>query len=261
MSNTPLISFSDWYDKWQKLADYTGVNLDEKEWNRRTDAIVSLWAEQPQGNWQRSFERGDFNLRNLCTPKIIWSRNSGEISQNRGEYQIEDHIIKNPIPFCLKSGYQFEPIVNAFPCAKVSKGSVEFDLLSILKTPKNAIHPLVCEIKAQYNNPWYAAVENLRQLKLFIGNLENNLNVIRKKRADEILIDFSHPVGIVIAEPDYYGHRGQKNNSVEPTLNMLRRLQVSPQGKDARVILATWDKKTNHIERYGGCELDVAFSP
>jgi hypothetical protein len=178
-------NFSNWYDEWTKLARFNGPYLPDMECRIR--AVSDLWSKDlPCNGWKRDFDKGDFDRpRNLCTPGII-NRRSDQEKPNNGEHQIEMDIINNQevvICFsCFKGELRFEPIVTAFPCAKDSaggrKGDVEVDLLGICKSPAGAIHPLICEVKSKSNNPWYALVENLRQLKLFIGNLENNLKAI-----------------------------------------------------------------------------------
>jgi hypothetical protein len=259
----PHSSFREWYEKWQMLAIYTGSKLDDKERDNRINKIIHLWSEEPPpGEWRRKFENDDFNLRGLCTPGKFYCRTDDK-SPNAGEHQIENQIIesKDSITF-FSDEFHFEPIVNAFPCAKVTRGKVEFDMLSLLKTPAGSIHPLVCEIKTGKTgskNSWYATIENLRQLRLFIGNRENNLQVIQAKRKDLSKTLFGDPVGIVIAEPDYYMHRGQKSNSMEPTRELIKRLQSSPNCKSAKVILTTWNMDSKRIDRCGGCELNDVF--
>jgi hypothetical protein len=268
--NMPSTPFSVWYDKWEKLASFEGPKLPGEE--DRIRAVVDLWSEElpPGDGWKRIFKRGDFNnLPKLCEHSVIYRRCDREYPPKGSEHEIERDIIdKNERIVFFKREYWFKPIVNAFPCAKDSGGgrlaNVEFDLLGIFKKGSGAIHPLICEIKTGKNGskyPWYAAIENLRQLKLFIGNLKDNLKFIKTKSEDPNMGPFAAPVGIVIAEQDYYKYRGQKFNSMEPTRKLLGCLQDTPRCKEARVVLATWDKKNNRIDRVGGWELDGAFSP
>ncbi len=267
----PPTPFSDWYSKWEELARFTGPTLPDEE--DRIKAVVDLWPEEPPGDgWKRTFASGDFSkLSNLCEAGVIYRRDDGKHPPKGSEHEIERDIIdigNTGHIVCFKREYRFEPIVNAFPCAKDSDGrrtaNVEFDLLGIIRTTAGVIRPLICEIKTGRNGSkysWYAAIENLRQLRLFIGNIENNLKFIRMKREDLSKALFDAPVGIVIAEHGYYNHRGQKFNSMEPTRKLLERMQSSSRCRDARVVLATWDKHKNQIERRGGWELDVAFGP
>jgi len=265
MANVPQNKFSKWYNKWKVIAEFNGPSLDDIELDHRISKVIRLWTGRiPQaGKWKRTFEQGDFNkLKDLSKPGIIYRR-SDRKSSNPGEHRIENAIITNEARIIfLASEYKFDPVVNAFPCAKDSggrrKSNVEFDLLGILKANTDAVHPLICEIKAGKagsKNPWYAAIENLRQLKLFIDNADN-LEFIRKKRGDNKL-KFGASVGIIIAEPDYYESPGQKLNSMKPTQKLLERLRK--QCKDARVILAKWDKDSNRVDRVGGCDLQDAF--
>jgi len=265
--NEPSTDFSIWRSKWEEQAIFQGEKISNAE--IRIKAISSLWSENvPGDDWKRNFQKGEFTIRKKLgfgnSPQAYCR--SDKNNPNPGEHQIERDIIQKWDEIKFFDKYRLEPIVNAFPCAKDSSGgrtaNVEFDLLGVLKKNASVVHPLICEIKTGAGGsktPWYAAIENLRQLKLFIGNRNDNLEFIKAKRPEFYSMKFAAPVGIVIAEEAYYTAAGQKCNSVAPTQELLRHLQISQTSKEARVILATWDKMTNRIDRYGGCEIDDVF--
>jgi hypothetical protein len=249
MQNTPQDSYYDWYQKWQDQADFNGSHVPDEQ--ARIKSIIALWSEKVPDGWRREdLPEGD-----------IYRRGDRE-SPNTGKHQIEYDIISNPITV-FSDKYRFRPIINAFPCATDPNGgragNVEIDLLGIL-TIGEANHPLICEIKTGKKgskNPWYAAVENLRQLRLFIDNKENLAYI--KERCLNANMNFAAPVGIVIGKPGYYTAKGQKFNSMEPTQRLLNELKA--RHNDARIILAKWCKNCKRIDRINGWELETAFGP
>jgi hypothetical protein len=96
---------------------------------------------------------------------------------------------------------------------------------------------IIGEVKATSNHAWYAAVENLRQMKLASLSQEARRVFHRRNPALELPSDLSL-VGMVIAPSQFYFQTGQKRNSVEPATALLRRFR-GEFGLDLR--LAVWD--------------------
>lgn len=84
---------------------------------------------------------------------------------------------------------------------------------------------------------------------------------MRWKREDLNRVLFDAPVGVVIAERASYTRRGKEDMRLGPTQKLLDRLQALSECKNARVVLAGWDKERKRVDHIGGCELEVAFSP
>lgn len=251
MSNHPssFFTFAEWYRRWQSLADFKGAALPGDEWERRINDIIALWPQQPPGTWQRT----EYQISNQCKPGCTYRRGD-KARPNPGEHQIEHSLISGETINFLDAKYRFVPITNAFPCVTdVSGGrgaNVEVDLLGILEAGDVA-HPLICEIKDDANNPWYAVVENLRQLKLFLSNKQVNLPFLKSRY--EGTRPFSSPLGIVIAKSGYFSKPGQKVNSFKAAEILIDRLKAKH--SDARVMMASWTQATNVVSWVGGCVL------
>jgi hypothetical protein len=81
----------------------------------------------------------------------------------------------------------------------------------------------VVEVKVDANHAWYAAVENLRQVKLV---LESPVRALFAQRRPDLTLPENLPVAaIVLAPPDFYAHRGQKANAAGPACELFDSVQ------------------------------------
>lgn len=100
------------------------------------------------------------------------------------------------------------------------------------------------EVKAGSDNAWFAAVENLRQLKLFLHSRETQL--LFHSRCHELDLPQTLPVtAAALAPREFYTARGEKAESVAPAQKLLQRMRAEV-GVDAR--LATWKSDKRVIE-------------
>jgi len=132
--------FAVWADRWMTIAKHTGPSIDNIA--GRVKRLVQLWKEPIPGRWERGkdsqlmgtrYRRGDLN------------------KTRRGEHAIEYEILCR-LPLVRDSGGE--------RCA-----NVEADMF-LLGEHKGTHRLFLCEVKADSNTAWYAAVENLRQLRL-----------------------------------------------------------------------------------------------
>jgi hypothetical protein len=104
----------------------------------------------------------------------------------------------------------------------------------------------LCEVKADSNNAWHAAVENLRQMLLLRSSPEP-LRLF-SKRCPTLLLPTDIPVtGLVLAPRRFYSSPGKKANSVVPALKLLERFS-SEFALDLH--LAVWNSALQAIEKY-----------
>lgn len=221
--------FSDWSKRWTALARYAGAFVPEVD--SRIERIVSLWREPIPGEWQRGTD-----------PQLLGARyRRGDVdAPHPGEHTIEHSILCTDFNRIRCFGNRLLDGVAALPLVRDAGGArranVEADLF--LLTGNDCSHRLfVCEVKAKSNNAWYAAVENLRQLKLLLSNPHSRALFARRNPA--LQIDSEIPAtGMVIAPQAFYSAPGQKSNAVQPTLQLLA--AIGDQfGVDAG--LAVWD--------------------
>ena len=85
---------------------------------------------------------------------------------------------------------------------------------------------LLVEVKVAANTPWFAAVENLRQLRLYISSPAAQ-RILRKRRPSAALPDPLPVSGVVLAPSAYYATPVQKAASVEPAGALLARARAN----------------------------------
>jgi hypothetical protein len=150
--------FAVWADRWMTIAKHTGPSIDNIA--GRVKRLVQLWKEPIPGRWERGkdsqlmgtrYRRGDLN------------------KTRRGEHAIEYEILCRQFGGATCDGYKLLDGVNALPLVRDSGGercaNVEADMF-LLGEHKGTHRLFLCEVKADSNTAWYAAVENLRQLRL-----------------------------------------------------------------------------------------------
>jgi hypothetical protein len=227
----PGAEFRAWGRRWIELAEFEGPRLLDPE--RRMDEVAALWREPVPGSWQRE------PRKRLLDPEIRYCRS---ISDNgpRGEHAIEYEILDQEKPGTSWFGKPLVDGVNALPLAKDAgggrSGNVEADMLVLVSTGRGH-RLLLVEVKAMSNNAWYAAIENLRQLRLFKES--GAAQTLFHSRRPELALPQQLPVaGVVLAPEPFYLAPRKQLGAVAPTRRLLRRMQA-----DAHVVghLAVWD--------------------
>jgi hypothetical protein len=138
--------------------------------------------------------------------------------------------------------------VNAVPLARDSggrrAGNVEVDMV-LLVCQATGLRLLLVEVKVESNNAWYAAVENLRQMRLFLAS--DAPRAVFHARLPEFDLPKELPTtAVVLAPVSFYTAAGAKSAAVGPANRLLETMR-----QNARVdaVLATWDPKSRAIER------------
>lgn len=236
--------FAAWRDRWQRLAEYGGGHLHDPE--RRIDQLLSLWQEPIPGKWQREhgwdtdkWQASPYRRGNLAAP-------------HNCEHAMEHAIL---IDRRAKVTLLGEPLlhgINAVPLAADfsdhgRRANVEADLLLLSRTD-TSFRLTLCELKSGANNAWFAKVELLRQMRLFLASpsaqlLMTELGHLPTHTTNLVL------TGLVVAPPAYYAARGQKGHAVPPARTLLRRMQ---QGYNVDARLAVWNPADNSIQEYLG---------
>lgn len=125
--------------------------------------------------------------------------------------------------------------------------NVEADVLLLLRDSRS--HRLaLLEVKYDAGNPWYAAVENLLQVKLLSANREQRRLFHARQRV--ALLDEDLPVvGLVVAPLEYYRSPGQKSLAIQPAQRLHDRFRREL-GVDLH--LATWDAVARAVTPHRG---------
>jgi hypothetical protein len=241
---SPSNSFAAWRDRWQCLAEFEGAHLPDPE--RRIDQLLALWQAPIPGKWLREpgwdtdkwaaslYRRGD-----LAAPRA-------------GEHAMERTILIDRRAKVTMLGEPLLHGINAMPLtADFSdhgrRANVEADLLLLSRTDAG-FRLALCELKAGADNAWFAAVELLRQMRLFLAS----------PSAQSLMMELGHlPIeatnvaltGLVVAPADYYAARGKKGHAILPARTLLR-LMLQHYNVDVR--LAIWNPADNSIQEHLG---------
>jgi hypothetical protein len=232
--------FSSWAKRWMDLARFTGPQLPDP--SHRTEQLVALWHEPVPGEWRR----GDDAQLLERTCRYRRTHKHGTPSP---EHAIELEILGldvDLLPFrCL--GAPVADGINAVPLVRDAAGgrasNVEADMLLLLLGDPGPRQVLI-EAKANSNNAWYAAVELLRQLRLFVDSPAAQ-RLLRLRGSVAGLPEELPLAGLVVAPPAFFRASGQKANAVEPARRMLAQLREKVQ-VDAR--LAVWRSRGRTID-------------
>jgi hypothetical protein len=230
------LSFAAWCKQWDALGTFQGSTLSDAE--DRIQRVLELWQEQIPGRWQRTVDDQLLGSR--------YRRGDSRVP-HPGEHTIEHQILIEQFGrISLLDGTLIDG-VNAFPLAcdfasGARCGNVEADMLLVGQSA-DGLRLVLCEVKADADDPWYAAVESLRQMRLFVSN-PVGAAVMQKRGAllaDAAKIPFT---GVILAPVDYYCARGKKGNAVAPAKRLFQQMRQHF-GIDMR--LAVWEPSLNSI--------------
>jgi hypothetical protein len=205
----PINSFATWCDRWQRLAEFEGAHLPNPE--RRIDQLLALWQEPIPGKWQR--EPG----KDTDKWKASTYRRGDLAAPRAGEHAMEHTIL---IDHCAKVNLLGDPLlhgINAVPLAADysdhgRRANVEADMLLLSRTA-TGYKLALCELKDGADNAWFAAVEFLRQMRLFLSSpsAQSLMTELGHLPADTSNVTMT---GMVVAPASYYAARGKKGNAV-----------------------------------------------
>ncbi len=209
--------FAVWADRWMTIAKHTGPSIDNIA--GRVERLVQLWKEPIPGRWERGKDSQLMGTR---------YRRGNLNKTRRGEHAIEYEILCQQFGGVTCDGYKLLDGVNALPLVRDSGGgrraNVEADMF-LLAEYKRTYRLFLCEVKANSNTAWYAAVENLRQLRL-LTSCHEPLGLFAR-RNPSLGLPLNIPVtALVVAPPLFYSSRGQNANAVAPALNLLARFSA-----------------------------------
>ena len=152
-----MLTFGQWRMRWCDLAEFTGSCLPGPA--HRAEQVLRLWDEPIPGSWKREI---DNQLLGACYRR-------GDVGRpNRGEHVIEHEILSQAGTVRCLDGTLVDG-VNAMPLSRDGSGGRQYNVeadLFLLVDKGGSYQLVICEVKCSANTPWYAAIENLRQLKL-----------------------------------------------------------------------------------------------
>jgi hypothetical protein len=236
-------SFRSWAQEWMELASYPGPWLPNPE--TRIERLIGLWKEPVPGTWQ-------WDLRDIPSRLLDGRRytRGDEREPHDGEHKLEHEILCQHFDCvrCLQHGRLVDG-VNAFPLIRDDgggrNGNVEADLFLLVQGAEG-FRLMLAEVKHSANHAWFAAVENLRQLKLLMSG--GSASPWFRQRTPGLDLPMDLPVtGLVVAPRGFYLQPGQKANSVEAAQSLIRALRADCQ---VDLQLSVWDTQRRTITAY-----------
>lgn len=232
--------FHDWARRWIDLAEFPGPKLPDEE--GRIAAVVELWRAPIPGQCQ--WRRGPDER--LLDRHIRYCRGNSGPDDQRGPEEAIEYDILSPEAEDMKMcclGARLVDGVNAVPLAKdlggKRKGNVEADMVLLVRDEhKQEYRLLLVEVKVGANNAWYALVEHLRQLRLFLEAVEAK-RLFHNRRPELDLPELLPVTGVVLAPESFFSAKGQKGASVKPAETLLSRMRDET---SVDIRLATWDR-------------------
>lgn len=229
-------NFAAWRDRWTALAEFDGPVVPDH--SDRIEQTVRHWKEPIPGDWKRGVD-----------PQLHGSRyrRGNLLTARRGEHAIEYEILCSHLDSIYCCNSKLLDGINAFPLSRDTagggrRGNVEADML-LLGQHEGDYRLFLCEVKDKSNHPWFAAVESLRQLRLFLANPESQMVFSRRDVVPGLPSEI--PVtALVLAPAEFYSSRGKKANAVKPALELIARCR-SELGVDMR--MAVWDAGRKEI--------------
>jgi hypothetical protein len=231
--------FIEWRRRWSELAAYDGASVPDAR--KRIDDLISLWREPVPGEWQRGIDPqllcARYRRRDLDAP-------------HDGEHLIEYEILHAQFDRAKCFGRRIVDGLNAFPlCRDTSgigrRGNVEADLLLLVESD-STFHLYLCEVKDQSNDPWYASVESLRQLRLFVESPEARQIFAHRGQIAPLPQEIA-VTALVLAPESFYTARGKKRNAVAPACDLISRFRSE---LDVDLRLSVWDSAESAIRPF-----------
>ena len=232
-----------WSERFLAEARFPGAKIDRLA--QRITRVQELWGSRVDRAWGRGPERGD---------DARWKKENGEHlryrrshseegAKRKEEHALEKEILVEHFEEIECFGGRLVDGINAVPLCDFKRGKVEADLLLLVKEPDGRGHRvLLVEAKTTANNPWYAVVEHLRQLKLL--EVSAVRRIFHGRNRSLCLPDDIRVTGLILAPESYYSSPGKKANAVEPTRELIAELGID-------VHLAVWDKARPEIRGFG----------
>ena len=222
-----MMELAKWVAAWTALAQHPPSNTVEA--NAKIDEVVELCQRRVCRDWPRP------NIEDqlwAAGPYRRSDRGKPSGPERTIEHQIlgaATHVAEGRL--CL-DGHVIDAI-NAIPLTRRPK--IEADVL-LLVNHGDAVRQYLVEVKGAANNPWYATIELLRQLRLFAAS--HMVNYFHRKNPQ--LPPGLPATGLVLAPGTYYKNSDRLAQTRRLIDSVLRHV-----GLDIR--MAVWDAHSSQI--------------
>jgi hypothetical protein len=213
MKNNPQVV--EWSKSWEKALRNVG-DIEE---------VIKLWRTPMPRGWLREWG-GDLGYRKK--------------GNDQGEKRIERQLFEaNKSGLVLKYEEAKLPInliYHNMPFVNQRGGQVLADALGIVQIERS-LHPLIFEVKVSNEHPWYALVENLRQLRLARACARQIQGFLRDKAEQYTMRGVR---GMVLAPRSYFAKSHKGKNTLEASRKLLTKLKKETR---ARIAFGVWNEE------------------
>ena len=210
--NKPQVT--EWSESWKKtFADVGDI-----------EGVLKLWKAPMPRHWEREWT-GDLGYRKKGNDQGEKRIERQLFEANNREVTVQYKASKSPI----KLIYHNMPLVNQ------SRGQVIADAFGVVQIGE-IYHPLLFEIKVNNEHPWYALVENLRQLRLARACARRIQQFVKEKTGQQTARGVW---GMVPAPKSYFDKSSKRRNSLEASRQLLKILKENTR---ARISFGVWNE-------------------
>jgi hypothetical protein len=226
-----MMTLKEWADLWQKA---------RKDSDYDCDKVLNIWKKDPS-NYYR-------NAKSWRGIKLGYRRKDLDF---KGERKYEKALLDKDFVYFINTKnskfMKLEVKYNAFPLANAKRGQTITDCLGVLyDIRRERKHPVAIEIKETANNPWFAVVETLQQIRL----MRTGVNELEKYFREKISVDTVKGAwGIVLAPDRYYKKKGRAAGAYEAACKLCNYMAKRSR---ARIIIASINLEMGIIEYKAG---------
>lgn len=198
------MTFTEWSGRWKG----------ERK-NVQVEIILDLWQAPLPRQWERAVWEGRLGYRKR--------------SDQRGEQKIERLLFDNRsgglrLSFKGRETQQdqecrIEAIYHNMPLANQQPGQVLADAFGVLTMP-DIQRPLLIEVKVDAQNPWFALVENLQQVRLARACAQKIKDWVHERTGRQVERGIW---GLVLAPSNYFRKHAKSLADAKELLNELKR--------------------------------------
>src|SRR6266487_3674211 len=175
------LTFTVWSKKWK-----------EERKNVHTETILKLWQQPLPRHWERQIWEGKLGYRKR-------SDNKGEQRIERQLFELGSRGVNLEFPDGGKPA-RVEAVYHNMPLVNQRHGQVIADAFGVLEMDR-VCRPLFIEVKTTDNDPWYALVENLQQVRLARACAQRIQHFVHQKTKHRTQFGVW---GLVLAPNSYY---------------------------------------------------------
>ncbi len=237
-------TIQEWGAEWLGLGSSVGWD-NGPDIDERIDHALKLWDEL--ATIAPAWKRESMGYPGGLDDRDVRYRRGNKDKARDPEHELEHELlVGNPVRECL--GWTVADGINEIPLVNSRSGQITADVL-LLGRRECEWRIFLLEVKSTSNDPWYAALEHLRQLAMFLAG--GDMRRLFHQRGWDLPQPDTIPVkGLVFAPSRFYRRENGSTHSahVEPTRRLFERLRAHDARADVK--LATHGLSRHEVVEY-----------